>query len=456
MNALCGTLLLWQRLWRRLRIVRLVMVFAVLGVVSTVAMTWAMAWWATSDPRRLSLTKDEEIACATVTVKSLCDVTPASDFDVFIPRIATCTVQASFGWPWRTMDFVLSTSDYARPIGMIYAGYGSSHAASMNYQIGQPGTSVAGMSMATVCLPLRPIPAGFVAFSLIMSAAWFVLWLCMRRSLGGRSSARGGEDGSLLALVFVLCRVGRYAMAGFALSVACAWWMGWNREIDTDKLPPAATSVVNSEDLDLAARRFLYSGTWTGPVVPVWHEVDRARWSGIGYAVTRMKPGERTMMSDGQFVAGRASADFPEWMVCTFGLPLPAMTWEYSRTNSVLTAFGGTVSEEMAEGFRGGMLICLPGDLRPVPFWEHAMRNRLPLAIEPVPMAFNVAFWGGGLWLIVGGSRRLVDRHLARVGVCRDCGYDARGLARCPECGGEMNAQPVADQAAVGSLAGRG
>ncbi|MBL0871440.1 MAG: hypothetical protein IBJ18_12780 [Phycisphaerales bacterium] len=441
-TRLCAVLMWWQRLWRRLRVVRLVVVFAVLGVVSTVMATWAMAWWATSDPRRLSLTKDEEIACATVTVTEDLSLRSQAVPKPSIQPIRIVFTNVAFGWPWRTMDLTMRTADHGRSIGLVQAGDGSSYVATMDYRIGQLGTSVAGKWMATVCLPLRPIPAGFVAFSLIMSAAWFVLWFSLRRSLRGRSEARYAEGGWGLAWLFVVGRVAKYALAGFMLSVACAWWMGWNRKLDTAKLPPTRTGVVSSNDLDKQARGFLFSGVWTGPVVPVWHDVERAVWRGLGYTITELKPGKRTMMSDGQLDVHLGFVGEREWIKREFGLPLPAMSWENSIMNTAEYTFGGGTIVEMAEGLRGGVQLCLPGDQPSAAYWEQAMRDRLPLAIEPLPMVFNTVFWGGGLWLVVWGSRRLVDRHHARTGSCTSCGYDARGLARCPECGGEMtNAQ---------------
>jgi hypothetical protein len=456
MNALCGTLLWWQRLWRRLRVVRLVVVFAVLGVVSTVAVTWAMAWWLTSDPRRLSLTKNETIACATVTVTDYKKSNSYTDSRQEVQLVGFMNVHVAFGWPCRTMDLNLRVADLARPIGLVCIWTIGSHAAVMYQEVARPFSSVSSSVVPTVCLPLRPIPASFCIFSLVMSIAWFGLWYVVRWLFTGPLRMRRAESCFFSRLTSFSCPMINYAIWGFALSVAFAWFVSWNGVLDTGVVPPTSMGVIRSNEVDRHAHSFFDSGELAREIEPKWYEIDRTVWRGFGYVVTQLRPGKRAMMSDGRLVGKEASASLPVWTMHSFGLPMPAMTWECSSIDTVRTNWAGGVWTEMAAGSRGGVQICLPGDQPLAAYWEQPMRNRLPLAIEPLPMAFNVCFWGGGLWLIVWGSRRLTERYNARTGLCPSCGYDARGLARCPECGGAMIVgSAVAGTVAAGNVAGR-
>jgi hypothetical protein len=62
------------------------------------------------------------------------------------------------------------------------------------------------------------------------------------------------------------------------------------------------------------------------------------------------------------------------------------------------------------------------------------------LPIRPLPLAFalNSAFYGAAAMLACLGVGRLISaraRRRRRFGLCLRCGYDNRGLERCPECG---------------------
>jgi hypothetical protein len=88
--------------------------------------------------------------------------------------------------------------------------------------------------------------------------------------------------------------------------------------------------------------------------------------------------------------------------------------------------------------------------------WDHGVR--LPAAIrkpQPLPdlfeshvpvvplwpgFALDTAFYGAIVLLLWSAPGVLRRRTRKRRGRCPACGYDLRGLARCPECGGTMGA----------------
>lgn len=79
------------------------------------------------------------------------------------------------------------------------------------------------------------------------------------------------------------------------------------------------------------------------------------------------------------------------------------------------------------------------GDLAGVPMRGYPYRV-LPVGLIPMGLVVNGLFYGTALWGIAGVIRfaiRALRRR--RPGLCRECGYDLRGLDAdihaCPECG---------------------
>ncbi|MBL0871439.1 MAG: hypothetical protein IBJ18_12775 [Phycisphaerales bacterium] len=427
MNALCGTLLLWQRLWRWLRDVRLVVVFAVLGVVSTVAVTWAMAWWLTSDPRRLDLSQRGEVACASVVVHIDPDKDPYSFARRRMDREKTVRAEVEFGWPWRTMGMSLRTKAESRAEGFIYLGLESKYVAACDFLFDASDRTIDDKVRPRVCLPLRIRTTGFVAMATAHALIWAGLWLCAcrlvrvcrERWLGRRSAA----------VVGVMYRILVYAAAGLVMGVCVSWlfairaaftnswevsWTRWSRTVRLESLSTQAIMCLLREMGSRPGREVQEQSSW------------RTGHLSVDYApVGQGQPG--------------SSAHQSSWDRDAFGFPFPAMSFEHGTQSTWSYASYSDHSGifcEAGEGYTGGLLLTGFGR-----YGERGYSGSLfvelifPLTPDVVYTALNTIFWGGGLWLIVWGSRRLVDRHMARVGVCRDCGYDVRGLVRCPECG---------------------
>ncbi|MBL0871442.1 MAG: hypothetical protein IBJ18_12790 [Phycisphaerales bacterium] len=131
----------------------------------------------------------------------------------------------------------------------------------------------------------------------------------------------------------------------------------------------------------------------------------------------------------------------PAWRIIEFGLPLPSM-----RLEIPVPTGGISRSITDVDGPIFGAII--------------AFNQRtwlIPLQFSVWPTVLNSVVFGALVWLLWTGFARVLSRFKPEPGTCLSCGYDARGLARCPECGGAMNTQPVAGEAAaVGRLAGRG
>ncbi len=87
-----------------------------------------------------------------------------------------------------------------------------------------------------------------------------------------------------------------------------------------------------------------------------------------------------------------------------------------------------------------------PEMLRPVkgplePFFFATQDRPLPLRLVMPGFALNTAIYAvaaAGLYVLPVGARRALRR---RRGLCIHCGYDARSLAVCPECGRMQPAQ---------------
>lgn len=62
---------------------------------------------------------------------------------------------------------------------------------------------------------------------------------------------------------------------------------------------------------------------------------------------------------------------------------------------------------------------------------------RFTLPVKPLwpEFALNSAAWGAGLWALVVGRRRVIERVRASKGLCPGCGYEVSDLEACPECG---------------------
>lgn len=140
---------------------------------------------------------------------------------------------------------------------------------------------------------------------------------------------------------------------------------------------------------------------------------------------------------DGNLPAGW----FALWRI-EFGWPMKSLGWQkltfrpqydegsQSRVAEVLNAFEGRGA------WRRGMEF---GELGP----QGQERRRLPL--EPIwpGIAVDVGVWSAAWWGLLFGPGRARQWSRARRGACAVCGYDLRGLARCPECGAAAGSRKV-------------
>ena len=61
--------------------------------------------------------------------------------------------------------------------------------------------------------------------------------------------------------------------------------------------------------------------------------------------------------------------------------------------------------------------------------------NSVPLRPIPLGLAVDAATFGALAFALVTSVTWVMRRARARAGTCEACGYQLRGLARCPECG---------------------
>lgn len=107
-----------------------------------------------------------------------------------------------------------------------------------------------------------------------------------------------------------------------------------------------------------------------------------------------------------------------------YGWPARSLGLHRCREDLVDTAFAKTL---LAGGLRYTDGLQFMEDLRG--------QGRLPLLPIWPGFAINTAFYGSlawGVWLVPGVIRRV---RRTRRGLCKTCGYELGGLARCPECG---------------------
>jgi hypothetical protein len=64
-----------------------------------------------------------------------------------------------------------------------------------------------------------------------------------------------------------------------------------------------------------------------------------------------------------------------------------------------------------------------------------AVRFTLPVRPLWPELALNTMAWAGGLWALVAGRRRVIERLRAAKGLCPGCAYELSDLHACPECG---------------------
>lgn len=235
-----------------------------------------------------------------------------------------------------------------------------------------------------------------------------------------------------------------FAVIGLVVSVGCSWWIAFRGDFQREIRADFRQRVVKSDTIGPEVESHL--SVSLSPEVAKARPFDVLESSYRSWFIFRREyvTGELQPAPPDRWLVLRPSpGEYAKWTVVSGGFPLPAMTLEFFDESHLWVWTGSR-----AKGLAGGFL-WEPTDLE-------VRRTILPLAIEPLPMAFNVCFWGGSLWLIVWGSRRLTWRYNARTGLCPSCGYDTRGLARCPECGAEMNVGSATGGAvAAGSGAGR-
>jgi hypothetical protein len=121
------------------------------------------------------------------------------------------------------------------------------------------------------------------------------------------------------------------------------------------------------------------------------------------------------------------------------GWPLHAM--ERRQLRETRNALQAKWVVKGVPGLYGG--VGVPASLRQLlPPATRDFRHRIPLAPRPLGFLVDSALIGALLY----GIRRvpaLIIRELRdRRGVCVVCGYDAKGLGQCPECGAERLPQP--------------
>lgn len=439
---------LWcQRLWRSMRLLRVALVFVLLGAMTSVAVAWAIAWHGRetfgrlSDARRNSSRFEDW-------VKERPDSWVRSrwvkDWD-HGPRplregaeaelvwVANVDMIDRVGFPLHAMSVetrvVQGQRESRRPGfsgGVIFVQQSSTSANSYGAAI--------PFKFEPILMSINVLSWGgvwwlvFVAIKSLWRTNFAGLGL-LRRVIGSAKSLRS---------VQVVKRVAVFVALGFTLSVCVAWWCSWAVQIPATQAPsaprPAKLGEVSAEcerwhlpdnPTDLRVQE---SSTWGRRELLVTDESDRKQ--------SEVRP---VPIINSTRVYGYPDS-FHSWRVIEFGFPFPSMRLEmpvapldvrFRMTDELGPIFGAIVAFNQRT-------------------WL------IPLQFSVWPTVLNSVVFGTLVWLLWTGFTRVLSRFKPEPGMCLSCGYDASGLARCPECGGEMNAQPVADQAAVGSLAGRG
>jgi len=156
----------------------------------------------------------------------------------------------------------------------------------------------------------------------------------------------------------------------------------------------------------------------------------------------------RMTMMNGEWFNGHVDPNIVDVNPTLFRLVQIRVGWPlgclaYERTLILQDARGTIewVMDEPESPWRGGLAV---PDWTPelsAPVNEAAFIRRIP--IRPiwsgllVNSALHAGLLGAGVW----GAGRLARWRRRARGLCLRCGYDVRGLGRCPECGeGCLNA----------------
>ncbi|HVZ93637.1 MAG TPA: hypothetical protein VG797_03920 [Phycisphaerales bacterium] len=223
-------------------------------------------------------------------------------------------------------------------------------------------------------------------------------------------------------------------LLGAVVNVLVAWGIAaWGREI-------LLTDITESNRREW----YLSELRWPGPVEAGWPpKPERAS------DVTLIGRRETVCTGDGPpperlgWPAPTAQVPAAEFRLFLFsyGFPMPAMSWQTTEVSQPVS-YWPHANERMRREDRGAWLaegVDLPELVRPGKVTYPVVKRRLPLkpcvagfAVNPTAYAAVV----GVVWGLGTVAQRVVRR---RRGLCRDCGYDLRGLpvnvAKCPECG---------------------
>lgn len=221
---------------------------------------------------------------------------------------------------------------------------------------------------------------------------------------------------------WVVIMVGVFGVAG-AFGVICTLGVAW--------------TIAMKGDL----------GTFRGQ-----YRTQPPAWRTPGYLADVLPPPKSGREMPGRILGYRQIAtDFPVptergldggWFTVwstEFGWPWYAVRWDSMNFRAMKPGVTGDRVEAIKSAFdsRAG----LNAGIELTPSTQGARQRRLPTGIIWPGFLGNSAVFGaagvvvvGGLWALIKGVKRWSRR---RRGACPGCGYDARGLMKCPECGRE-------------------
>jgi hypothetical protein len=196
------------------------------------------------------------------------------------------------------------------------------------------------------------------------------------------------------------------ALANVLIAWACAVWM--------PEPPPAVFGPSSvSEWPGPTPRDWPTPGQFSGPS----GQLGEARSTALG-------------MTDRAIGGGTSNGDFFTYLTRSVGLPWRALRVDVLTSES--SAPGVGVTSHVVSSLRQGI---------PLNARSSSPRSRLPLLPVWSGFTLNTLLYGGALLAVMHTGHLAVREARRRSGRCRGCGYLARGLDRCPECGHPVSAR---------------
>lgn len=277
-------------------------------------------------------------------------------------------------------------------------------------------------------LPLEPAPLGFAASTLFWAAPLFGL-LMLRRAGAPAPSRRNARRRWINRSALLLLGL------GVNLAVAFGLWGYWQFGPDPLRLKmlwlrPGVSADFGAAGLEGRLAR------WPAPPPQDWP--DRPIWIGWQGEAAGVQAYEFTSRGIPSAAAGwyhvswgpTAFDDREKMHVVQIGWPLPCLQSEelidIDRTapSTPFIAF---------EESRSGPVLTLPG--APVPAARSQPAPPVPVRPLPLGMVLNTLLFMAAISLLISAPRAVRALTRTRAGCCVSCGYDVRGLTRCPECG---------------------